>query len=333
MQKRTEPVSVRLVGIKPIGKIPDLGMSVPELVDGRVVESDEYIKQKADAVNRIGQLLRERLATSNRKELFIFVHGFNNTFETAACRMAQLWHYLGHIGVPMIYSWPAGHPGLLKGYNHDRESSEFTVYHFRQLLKSVAMVPELKKIHIIGHSRGTDVVMLTLRDLRLQVAGARVADFRRFKIGHVVLAAPDLDWDVTQQKFGAERLHLLVPEFFTLYINPRDFALAISNSLFSGKDRLGNLGDSKITGKHSATMNNFPNFSAIRLKSKRSRKSHDYFVSNPAVLSDLILLLKENRRPGKAEGRPLKKLANGIWQIGDEYPQLSKPTPQSVETK
>ena len=45
-----------------------------------------------------------------------------DSFEDAIFRIAELWHFLGREGVPIAYTWPAGHPGLLRGYNYDRES-------------------------------------------------------------------------------------------------------------------------------------------------------------------------------------------------------------------
>ena len=45
--------------------------------------------------------------------------------------MAEFWHFLGRLGVPLKYTWPAGRPGL-NGYSYDRESSEFTVNHRRR---------------------------------------------------------------------------------------------------------------------------------------------------------------------------------------------------------
>ena len=35
--------------------------------------------------------------------------------------IAELWHFLGRQGVPILYTWPAGFGGL-RGYTRDRES-------------------------------------------------------------------------------------------------------------------------------------------------------------------------------------------------------------------
>ena len=51
--------------------------------------------------------------------------------------------------------------------------------------------------------------------------------------------------------------------------------------------------------------------------------SHDYFHSNPAVSSDLILLLRYHRLPGAENGRPLGHEESGFWFINDSYPRAA----------
>ena len=70
--------------------------------------------------------------------------------------IAELWHFLGRQGVPILYTWPAGFGGL-RGYTRDRESGGFTIFHLKQFLRLLASTPELEELNIIAHSRGTDV--------------------------------------------------------------------------------------------------------------------------------------------------------------------------------
>jgi esterase/lipase superfamily enzyme len=116
--------------------------------------------------------LSARLAKSPSKEVFVFVHGYNNDFNYSIMTIAQLWHFLGRRGVPIAYSWPAGHSGLLRGYTYDRESSEFTVYHFKEMIRAIAECPDVKKINIICHSRGTGVVVSGLAELHMEIGGS-----------------------------------------------------------------------------------------------------------------------------------------------------------------
>jgi hypothetical protein len=59
------------------------------------------------AGDRFHELLRERVQASPRRELFIFVHGFNVSFEDAARRTAQMHYDLKFSGAPVFFSWPA----------------------------------------------------------------------------------------------------------------------------------------------------------------------------------------------------------------------------------
>lgn len=130
--------------------------------DGKLVTTPEGARQLDSMIMKLGANIRERLAKAPRKEVLIFVHGVANSFDDAVNTTAELWHYLGREFVPVAYSWPAGHGGLLRGYTYDRESSEFTVFHFKRLLEWLAQMPEVEGIHIISHSRGTDVTLTAI---------------------------------------------------------------------------------------------------------------------------------------------------------------------------
>ena len=54
-------------------------------------------------------------------DALVFVHGFNNTFDAAAFRMAQIVWDLGYRGLPVLFSWPS-RAGVLD-YQYDRESA------------------------------------------------------------------------------------------------------------------------------------------------------------------------------------------------------------------
>jgi hypothetical protein len=51
--------------------------------------------------------LRQQVKDAPSKDLFVFVHGFNNTFEDAARRAAQMAYDLDFDGTPLLYSWPS----------------------------------------------------------------------------------------------------------------------------------------------------------------------------------------------------------------------------------
>jgi esterase/lipase superfamily enzyme len=255
------------------------------------------------------------------KEAFIYIHGFNNTYDYAACVLAEIWHFMGHAGVPIVYTWPAGSPeGALGGYTHDRESGEFTGYHLKQFLKTVASCPDIEKIHLIAHSRGTDVLMTALRELNIEYQTAAKQTRYALKLGNIVLAAADLDMEVFTQRIGAEGL-ALVAERMTVYVSQSDHAIGIANALFGSKRRLGQLRYDDLTAKQRASLAALPQIQLIDARVSAGLIGHDYFFASPAVSSDLILLLRDNRNAGAENGRPLIRKQENYWEIRDAYPE------------
>ena len=63
------------------------------------------------AAEQVRQDLRQRLALTPRKAAYVYVHGYNNTFEDGVLVIAELWHFLGRQGGPILYTWPAGSGG------------------------------------------------------------------------------------------------------------------------------------------------------------------------------------------------------------------------------
>ncbi len=170
LQRRLNPVKLELREVTEIARGPDIPLPFKE-VDGRIIEEPGLAAQEVEAIEVFRRVLVRQLELTPRKEVFIFVHGYHNSFADAAFAMAELWHFLGRIGVPIVYTWPAGYPGLF-GYTYDRESSEFTVYHLRSALALIASYPEVERIHLIAHSRGTDVAVAAVRELTIWARAA-----------------------------------------------------------------------------------------------------------------------------------------------------------------
>jgi esterase/lipase superfamily enzyme len=109
----------------------------------------------------------------------------------------------------------------------------------------------------------------------------------------------------------------------TLYVTPEDEALGIAGFLFSSLARLGaTTGDrpeapEQITALKSDRLG----IDVIEVKVKqKGAHGHTYWIDNPAVLSDIILILRDDRSPGAEHGRPLIRADTGLWEIHDGYP-------------
>jgi esterase/lipase superfamily enzyme len=258
-----------------------------------------------------------------KKDVFLYVHGFNNTFEDAVFRLGMMWHMSGRAGVPIAYTWPAGRGGLT-GYAYDRESGEFTIFHLKKFIKAVAASPDVERIHLIAHSRGTDVVCTALRELNIEIRSKNLRTQEQLKLENLVLAAPDMDADVFEQRFAIEDLHL-VARRTTVYLSSTDVALALSDWLFDSKARMGNLTTEKFTEDAKKKLSQLKNFWFIDCKVKGYSSSHDYAFAHPAVLSDLILLLRDDKDPGAENGRPMKQRFTSVWEIDNDYLRNTAP--------
>jgi esterase/lipase superfamily enzyme len=162
-------------------------------------------------------------------DVLIYVHGFKQTFETAALDAAHLAEGIRFRGQTMVFSWPSK-AGLFD-YAYDRESAMWSRDDFERVLQSVVTAPGAGRVHIVAHSMGT---MLTLESLRQLYAryGDTVAD----KIGAVVFASPDIDMDVFSSAIN--RIGPLGRKI-TVVTATNDRALALSGRIAGGMTRVG----------------------------------------------------------------------------------------------
>lgn len=317
--QRTQPLELTLAAVKELGRAPPTPIPWME-VDGVPVpdpEIDEMQHQTAAAFH--AELMR-RFELTGRKEVFLYIHGIQTTFADSVFAMSELWHYLGREGVPIAYTWPAGGGGILRGYTRDRESGEFTIYHLKGMIRLLASFPEVKGLHIIAHSRGTDVTVTALRELMIEIRARNGNVLEELKVRNLVLAAPDLDLSVTLQRAAAERIGAGVGRL-TIYTSPNDKAISVAEFLFGGLIRLGQLNLVNVAPdllRATATVGK--NIAIIEYTGSRSDSfGHSYFRENPAVASDLILALRYDRDPGAENGRPLKRTGEIFWLIDDDY--------------
>jgi len=286
------------------------------VVDGKA-EEDPEVRAEYDRVAALfRQQLGFRMAQNGHNEVHIFIHGFDNSFDWAAGTLAELWHFLGRRGVPLLYSWPAAHGGLF-GYFVDRESGEFTIYHLKNLIRLLGSFPEVERINILAHSRGTDVTASAMRELIIEARAAGHDPYELYRIENLIMAAPDLDFDVVRQRLMAEKIG---PAFgqITVYTTDTDKALAASQTLMGGT-RLGQIRATDLGEQEQVIFKRVKNVAFIDVLGVRSFIGHAYYLDNPSTSSDIIQLLNNNHKPGSPE-RPLEHRMLNFWDMPADYP-------------
>ena len=144
----------------------------------------------------------------------------------------------------------------------------------------------------------------------------------RAPLGQLVLAAPDIDLDVFVERFGADRVGH-VPERLTIYVSPNDKAIGLSQWLFGSARRIGQLSYGDFGPDIALAAKKHPVLSIVDVRAKTIKKGHGYFLDSPACLSDFILVLRDGKKPGEANGRPLYDNPDGFWQLVDGYPSAT----------
>jgi esterase/lipase superfamily enzyme len=225
---------------------------------------------------------RRRVAQSERREAFVFVHGYNVTFEDAARRTAQMTYDLHFDGAPIFYSWPS-QGGLLR-YAVDETNAAWTVPDLKDFLLEVARRSGAKSVHLIAHSMGNRALTSALHTLSLEL-GQQARIFR-----DVILTAPDIDAEVFRREIAPAIVK--TADRVTLYASSKDEALALSKK-FHGYARAGDSGDDLVV---------VPGVDTIDVSEVNTGLlGHTYYGDNDTVLADLAQLIREARPP---EQRP-----------------------------
>ena len=234
---------------------------------------DEFVRQ-----------LRTQIGTAPSKDVFIFVHGFNNSFEDAARRAAQLAYDLDFDGTPMLYSWPS--QGSTTAYSVDEASVQISGRRMAEFLETVIAQSGAHQVHLIAHSMGNRALIEAMQTYLAK----RAPENRRHIFGQLVFTAPDVDRDYFLDAVGeldaaAQRT--------TLYASDTDYAIR-SSQFFHGAPRAGTAGDVivKSEGLDSIDMSAVPADSL----------GHSYFAANAGALYDMFRLLWRSDPPPKRCG-------------------------------
>src|SRR5277367_3606223 len=107
----------------------------------RELDADEFRGELASHISgRIGV----------NRDILVFVHGFNTSFEEVRMRAAQIAADSRFGGVPILFTWPSKNE--LFGYEADKDSAMASRDALEELLERVAATPGVGKVHILAHS-------------------------------------------------------------------------------------------------------------------------------------------------------------------------------------
>jgi esterase/lipase superfamily enzyme len=190
----------------------------------------DFVTLKSEIITRdqATDTFSRLISRSHEKEAFVFVHGFNNRFEDAVYRFAQILHDSGAGAdvAPILFTWPSA--GNVFAYEYDRDSANYSRDALEKLLRYLQDDPEIKTISILAHSMGNWVTLEALRQMAIR--DGRVAP----KVKVVLLADADVDVGIAR-----EQITTLGPNYphIVLFVSENDRALAAAREIW-GAPRL-----------------------------------------------------------------------------------------------
>jgi esterase/lipase superfamily enzyme len=241
------------------------------------------------------------LANRPERTAFVFVHGFNNSFEDAARRTAQIYYDVGFDGVPLFYSWPS--KGKANDYSYDLNNADQAVAYMKVFLGDLAASGEFDSITLVAHSMGSRALTRAFMELIPNLPGDQVAKF-----SELILAAPDIDADVFRNDIAPALVAAGKP--VTVYASAKDLAMVASKD-FGGYPRLGDArnGIVVIRGVESvdATEVDTNLFWGI---------GHSYVADSPQMLHDLHdLLVARLRAAQRGDLEEVSTAAGAYWRF------------------
>jgi len=198
--------------------------------DGRFslssVGLDDWRLDAIEPVPQIGDLPGQ---TIGPHDVLIYVHGFNQTFETSVLDAARLSDGIRFRGDTLAFSWPS--KAKLLDYGYDRDSAMWSRDALEKVLDGLSASPTVGRLNIVAHSIGTMLTMEALRQLY-----AHQGDMIAERLGAVVFASPDIDMDVFAS--SVERVGPIARKI-TVLTATNDRALAVSRWMAGGMTRVG----------------------------------------------------------------------------------------------
>ena len=285
-------VSIPPEGVRQAGEV-----QWPSALPGNPATS--FVTRRTSVIDRTTALaiVHNEVKRSPKRQVLVFVHGFNNRFEDAVYRFAQIVHDSGTEAVPVLFTWPSKASVLAYGY--DRESSTYSRTQLENVLKGLVVDPQVGEISILAHSMGNWLALESLRQMAIRENGISP------KIKNVLLAAPDVDIDIAREQIAD-----MGPKkpSFTLFVSRSDKALELSNNIWGSKARLGDINPLQEPYKAMLEHDKIAVFDLTALNSPGGL-NHDTFATSPEIVG----LIGSRLAAGQALGDNKQRFSDTLF--------------------
>lgn len=251
--------------------------------------------------------LRQAMAKGPRCDTLVFIHGFNVSFTgalQAGALLAQSVTVGDHPLNIVVFSWPSdGSAVPWMSYYSDREDARVSGPAIaRAFLKFRDFVLALdaedycqRRVHLLAHSMGNYVLRNALQALLHKDRNSLTRLFDQ-----ILMAAPDEDDDCFEHD---DKLRLLprIGRQVTVYFNPNDKGLTVSDKTKANPDRLGSDGPRLVD-----LLPKKVELVDCRVVAGDADPfvEHSYYIRSQAMADDMSAVM---------EGRLLEEIPNREW--------------------
>jgi len=272
---------------------PSIFRHLLERPDRHVVLLSVARKTRAQALAEMADTLAGRAA----RTAFVFVHGFNTSFEDAARRAGQIYNDVQFDGVPLFYSWPS--KGNADDYSLDTNNADQSVAYLKTFLRDLAACGSFDSITLVAHSMGNRALTRAFMELASDLPNEQLALFNE-----LILAAPDIDADVFRSDI-APALAAAGPPV-TLYASANDLAMVASQRL-GGAPRAGDTRQGVVVVKGVETID------ATKADTNFWGFGHGYVADSPKILHDLHDLIVSRLRAAQRGNLEAVAAEGGVY--------------------
>ncbi|MBD3376605.1 alpha/beta hydrolase [candidate division KSB1 bacterium] len=231
--------------------------------------------------------------TSAQRRLFMFIHGYNVSFEDAARRAGQFAYDLDFTGAAVFYSWPS--QASISAYTVDETNIQWTQSNFKRFLQDLMIYSQADQIFLMAHSMGNRALTQVLASLATSKEKQALSTIKE-----IVFIAPDVDAQVMKNNLIPEINQSGVP--ITLYVSSEDRALLASKKVH-GYERAGE------------SVMIMPNVETIdATQASEDFMGHSYFAQSRAIIGDLYYLFRDRLRADHRFGlKPIQNENGKYW--------------------
>jgi esterase/lipase superfamily enzyme len=295
---------------------------VTQIEEFGVLRSSSTQTGSRGAEDRFASGINQSLARSSRRDVTVYIPGFNAAFEEGLLRMAEFSYFLGQDGVFLAYEWPAhGHPFL---YDLDRRHVMESIGGFVGFIRFLRDRTEARRINLITNSAGAPLVIGVLTALHEEHDGLSPDELRRrTRLGQVIFAASDQDINEFRAMLAAGADDDC--EHITVYSSSVDLGLVLTRYFGSGDKTIGRLpdnltdSDADLLCRHANRLTVVDATEAVNLMGRGDFWAHKYWYRNTWVSSDLLEVLRDGAPPAARGLVPVR--GGALWAFPPDYPE------------